>query len=99
MTQSRDNDGRVFRRCLALWLRSSLPPLLFGLRTAAVVVIALAIAFALELVLIGEDADRDVRRIAEFLSRSRLPYALYALGSREAERVASVSGVAAIGLR
>jgi CRP-like cAMP-binding protein len=47
------------------------------------------------LVLIGEDADRDVRRIADFLSRSRLPYASYAVGSREAERVASVSGVAA----
>jgi thioredoxin reductase (NADPH) len=47
------------------------------------------------LVLIGEDADRDVRRIADFLSRSRLPYASYAVGSREAERVVSVSGVAA----
>jgi hypothetical protein len=49
MTQSKDNDGRFSRQCLASWLRSSLPPLLFGLRTAAAVVIALAIAFALEL--------------------------------------------------
>ena len=47
------------------------------------------------LVLIGEDVDRDVRRIADFLNRSRLPYASHAVGSREAERVAAVSGVAA----
>jgi thioredoxin reductase (NADPH) len=47
------------------------------------------------LVLIGEDVDRDVRRIADFLSRSRLPYASHAVGSCEAERVAAVSGVAA----
>ena len=34
--------------------------------------------------LIGEDADRDVRRIAEFASRNRLPYAV-PLHSPEAE--------------
>jgi thioredoxin reductase (NADPH) len=47
------------------------------------------------LVLIGEEVDRDVRRIADFASRNRLPYASYALGSVEAQRVAtscSVSG-------
>jgi thioredoxin reductase (NADPH) len=45
--------------------------------------------------IIIEDVDRDVRRIADFLSRSRLPYASHAVGSCEAERVAAVSGVAA----
>ena len=40
------------------------------------------------LVLIGEDDDRAVRRIAEFASRNRLPYRSYALGSPEAEAVA-----------
>src|ERR1700733_4770118 len=47
------------------------------------------------LVLIGEDVDRNVRRIADFASRNRLPYSSYAVGSREAEQVAAVSGVAA----
>jgi thioredoxin reductase (NADPH) len=41
------------------------------------------------LVLIGEDDDRAVRRIAEFASRNRLPYRSYALGSPEAAAVAS----------
>jgi thioredoxin reductase (NADPH) len=41
------------------------------------------------LVLIGEDDDRAVRRIAEFASRNRLPYRSYALGSLEAAAVAS----------
>ncbi|WP_246689625.1 cyclic nucleotide-binding domain-containing protein [Methylobacterium sp. WL116] len=40
------------------------------------------------LVLIGEDDDRAVRRIAEFASRNRLPYRSYALGSPEAAAVA-----------
>ncbi|MDR7039182.1 thioredoxin reductase (NADPH) [Methylobacterium sp. BE186] len=40
------------------------------------------------LVLIGEDEDRAVRRIAEFASRNRLPYRSYASGSPEAEAVA-----------
>jgi thioredoxin reductase (NADPH) len=47
------------------------------------------------IVLVGEDVDRGVRRIAEFLSRSRLPYASYAVGSREAEQITEVSGVTA----
>lgn len=47
------------------------------------------------LVLIGEDVDRNVRRIADFASRNRLPYSSYAVGSREAGQVAAVSGVAA----
>jgi len=34
--------------------------------------------------LIGEDEDRNVRRIAEFASRNRIPYASLALGSPEA---------------
>ncbi len=45
------------------------------------------------LVLIGEDEDRGVRRIAEFASRNRLPYMSYALGSPEAEAVASSCSV------
>src|SRR5450755_2115300 len=35
--------------------------------------------------LIGEDEDRDVRRIAEFASRNRIPYTSLQLGSPEAE--------------
>ena len=41
------------------------------------------------LVLIGEDDDRAVRRIAEFASRNRLPYRSYVLGSPEAGAVAN----------
>lgn len=41
------------------------------------------------LVLIGEDVDVSVRRIAEFASRNRLPYTSHALGSPEAEAVAT----------
>ncbi|MGY2736703.1 FAD-dependent oxidoreductase [Sphingomonas sp. UYP23] len=41
------------------------------------------------LVLIGEDDNRAVRRIAEFASRNRLPYRSYALGSPEAAAVAN----------
>lgn len=40
------------------------------------------------LVLIGEDVDRTVRRIAEFASRNRFPYRSYQLGSAEARAVA-----------
>jgi thioredoxin reductase (NADPH) len=47
------------------------------------------------LVLIGEDVDRNVRRIADFASRNRIPYSSYAVGSRKAGQVAAVSGVAA----
>ena len=46
------------------------------------------------LVLIGEDIDRDVRRIAEFASRNRLPYASYPLGSPEAEQVQASCAIA-----
>src|SRR5580692_507828 len=38
--------------------------------------------------LIGEDEDRNVRRIAEFASRNRIPYTSLALGSAEAEATA-----------
>jgi thioredoxin reductase (NADPH) len=41
------------------------------------------------LVLIGEEADRNLRGIAEFVSRNRLPYASYPLGSAEAAKVAT----------
>jgi thioredoxin reductase (NADPH) len=47
------------------------------------------------LVLIGEDDDRGVRRIAEFASRNRLPYRSYALGSPEARAVAQSCAIAA----
>jgi thioredoxin reductase (NADPH) len=46
------------------------------------------------LVLIGEDVDRDVRRIAEFASRNRLPYSTYPIGSDEAHRVAASCAIA-----
>lgn len=38
--------------------------------------------------LIGEEADRNVRRIAEFASRNRIPYTSYPLQSAEAEATA-----------
>ncbi|MBC7794610.1 MAG: cyclic nucleotide-binding domain-containing protein, partial [Clostridia bacterium] len=47
------------------------------------------------LVLIGEDNDREVRRIAEFASRNRLPYASYTLGTNDAESVATSCQLAA----
>lgn len=47
------------------------------------------------LVLLGEDQDREVRRIAEFLSRNRIPYSSFALGSEEAETVAASCEVSA----
>ena len=40
------------------------------------------------LVLIGEEADRDIARIAQFAGRNRLPHSSYPLGSPEAARVA-----------
>jgi thioredoxin reductase (NADPH) len=40
------------------------------------------------LVLIGEDVDRDVRHVAEFASRNKIPYTSLALGSPEAEATA-----------
>jgi thioredoxin reductase (NADPH) len=41
------------------------------------------------LVLLGEDVDPAVRQIAAFASRNRLPYSSYALGTAEAEGVAT----------
>jgi thioredoxin reductase (NADPH) len=38
--------------------------------------------------LIGEDQDRNVRHIAEFASRNRIPYTSLAIGSPEAEETA-----------
>ena len=52
-------------------------------------------ARASALVLIGEDLDRDVRRIAEFASRNRLPYSSYLIGSDEARRVATSCAIPA----
>ncbi|RZA25773.1 MAG: cyclic nucleotide-binding domain-containing protein, partial [Lysobacteraceae bacterium] len=40
------------------------------------------------LVLIGEESHRDIRQIAEFASRNRLPHMSYPLGSAEARAVA-----------
>jgi thioredoxin reductase (NADPH) len=40
------------------------------------------------LLLIGEDQSRDVRRIAEFANRNRIPYRSLAIGSPEAEALA-----------
>jgi thioredoxin reductase (NADPH) len=44
--------------------------------------------------LIGEDEDRNVRRIAEFASRNRIPYTSLAIGSPEAEAVAMSCSIA-----
>src|SRR6202000_2748144 len=40
------------------------------------------------LVLIGEDTDRNVRRIAEFASRNKIPYTSLEIGSAEAGKTA-----------
>jgi len=45
------------------------------------------------LYLIGEEVDRNVRRIAEFASRNRLPYASVPLHSPEAETSARSCGI------
>lgn len=45
------------------------------------------------LYLIGEEADRNVRRIAEFASRNRLPYVSVPLHSRDAETSARSCGI------
>lgn len=47
------------------------------------------------LALIGEEIDRNVRRIAEFASRNRLPYLSYPLGSVEAKAVTTSCSIAA----
>jgi len=44
--------------------------------------------------LIGEDASRDVARIAEYASRNRIPYTSIALGSPEAAATASRCAIA-----
>jgi len=46
------------------------------------------------LTLIGEDEDRDVRRIAEFASRNRIPYSSLPLRSSEAEATAHSCSIA-----
>jgi thioredoxin reductase (NADPH) len=45
--------------------------------------------------LIGEDEDRNVRRIAEFANRNRIPYTSIALGSSEASATAESCAIAA----
>jgi thioredoxin reductase (NADPH) len=45
--------------------------------------------------LIGEDADFNIRRIASFASRNRIPYASLALGSPEAEATAQDCSISA----
>jgi len=45
--------------------------------------------------LIGEDENRDVRRIAEFASRNRIPYSSFPLRSPEAEATARSCSIAA----
>jgi thioredoxin reductase (NADPH) len=44
--------------------------------------------------LIGENEDRDVRQIAAFASRNRIPYASLALGSPEAKAIAMSCSIA-----
>ena len=40
------------------------------------------------LVLIGEESNRDIRCVADFASRNRLPFSSYPIGSADAQRVA-----------
>ncbi|KHL24776.1 thioredoxin-disulfide reductase [Croceibacterium mercuriale] len=47
------------------------------------------------LVLIGEEADRNIRRIASFASRNRVPYLSHPLGSAEAQAVATSCAISA----
>src|SRR5258706_2359891 len=49
---------------------------------------------AASLRLIGEDEDRDVRRIAEFASRNRIPYSSLPLRSPEADATARSCAIA-----
>ena len=49
------------------------------------------------LVLIGEEADRDIRRIAEFASRNRIPYTSIALGTDEAAAMTQTCGITQTG--
>src|SRR5580698_5353785 len=44
--------------------------------------------------LIGEDEDRDVRRIGAFASRNRIPYTSLAVGSAEARAIAQSCAIA-----
>ena len=44
--------------------------------------------------LIGEESDVDVRSVAEFASRNRIPYQSMALGSSDAKSTADVCGIA-----
>jgi thioredoxin reductase (NADPH) len=46
------------------------------------------------LLLIGEEEDRSVRRIAEFASRNRIPYSSFSLRSPEAEATARSCSIA-----
>jgi len=46
------------------------------------------------LVLIGEERDREVRRVAEFADRNRIPYTSLELGSAEANAVADTCSLA-----
>ena len=52
-------------------------------------------SFNSALVLIGEDVDRNVRAVANFASRNRLPFSSYEISSAEAQRVAVSCGVSA----
>lgn len=45
------------------------------------------------LVLLGEDVDRDVRRVSEWAIRNKIPYTPLALGSSEAAEVAACCGL------
>ncbi len=44
------------------------------------------------LVLVGEETDRAIRRVAEFAARNRVPYRSYAIGSDDAASVATSCG-------
>lgn len=90
MRASRDTEALVVPRTAMLQLMSQVPEM----SDIIITVIAARRRRQLEstdnsLALIGEDVDRDIRRIAEFAVRNRLPYSSYDIGTPEAATLAS----------
>jgi thioredoxin reductase (NADPH) len=46
------------------------------------------------LVLVGEESDQSIRRVARFAARNRVPYRSYPIGSEEAAAVSASCGIA-----
>ena len=90
MRAARETQGLVVPRAALLRLMSDIPEM------SDIIITVLAARRRRQLdnhdgtlVLIGEEGDRDIARIAQFAGRNRLPYASYPLGSAEATHVAA----------